>query len=144
MVYSGEVAPPICTQCTQQALQYQQLMGMIDPTSNVDPIVTLALILPLCPHKNDWVAALFFPYQGLLLSLHPGSFHSKPRFLSRMNLSFEWTLHLETQSLFLFPFHSLYRHSRIIRNWNGERSYLPDNIFLCMLLLETPSVSRWR
>lgn len=38
--------------CAQQALSYQQLLAMLDPTLAVDPFLAFSAFLSACPHKQ--------------------------------------------------------------------------------------------
>uniref|UniRef100_A0A1I7XLS6 DM domain-containing protein n=1 Tax=Heterorhabditis bacteriophora TaxID=37862 RepID=A0A1I7XLS6_HETBA len=43
----------MCLKCTQQAIGYQQLMSLLDPTAVSDPLLTLSAILQACPHREE-------------------------------------------------------------------------------------------
>ncbi|PAV92016.1 hypothetical protein WR25_22683 [Diploscapter pachys] len=43
----------ICLKCTQQALGYQQLLSLLDPSAaSSAPLLTLSAVLSACPHKD--------------------------------------------------------------------------------------------
>ncbi|KAE9413435.1 hypothetical protein Angca_010113, partial [Angiostrongylus cantonensis] len=41
----------VCLKCTQQAIGYQQLMSILDPSSTSETFFNLSAILQACPHK---------------------------------------------------------------------------------------------
>ncbi|KJH50172.1 hypothetical protein DICVIV_03680 [Dictyocaulus viviparus] len=49
---SSSNSTPVCLKCTQQAIGYQHLMSVLDPSNTSETVFNLSAILQACPHKT--------------------------------------------------------------------------------------------
>ncbi|XGW04103.1 hypothetical protein V3C99_015335 [Haemonchus contortus] len=47
----SSTTPEVCLKCTQQAIGYQHLMSILDPTNVSETFLNLSAVLQACPHK---------------------------------------------------------------------------------------------
>ncbi|VDM67398.1 unnamed protein product [Strongylus vulgaris] len=45
--------PEICLKCTQQAIGYQHLMSILDPSNVSETYINLSAVLQACPHRTS-------------------------------------------------------------------------------------------
>ncbi|WKY09762.1 hypothetical protein Q1695_002256 [Nippostrongylus brasiliensis] len=75
----------VCLKCTQQAIGYQQLMSILDPSNVSESFLSLAAVLQACPHQPSATNVIESTNSLLAGSLPPLIIDQEPTLLSELN-----------------------------------------------------------
>ncbi|EYC21850.1 hypothetical protein Y032_0018g3564 [Ancylostoma ceylanicum] len=76
--------PEVCLKCTQQAIGYQHLMSILDPSNVSDTFLNLSAVLQACPHKASSQNLIESPTTLVASPLSPFIIGQQPSVLSEV------------------------------------------------------------